>query len=155
MKDRHTWNNESVCPCSVLQSCPALWDPMDCGPPGSSLHGIFRAKILKWVPMPFSRGIFPIQVSNLHLLHLDISWWILHHWATWEALKYIWKNEQLMPNGCQDMHLDFNTEQISSLKLYFRKGVSGLFWNVVQNYSHFTFLSWDSGSVILFWATKH
>ena len=31
-------------------------DPMDCSPPGSSVHGILQARILKWVAMPFSRG---------------------------------------------------------------------------------------------------
>ena len=35
-----------------LQSCPTLWDPMDCSPPGSSVHGIFQARILEWVPFP-------------------------------------------------------------------------------------------------------
>ena len=33
----------------VAQSCPTLCDPMDCSPPGSSIHGIFQAKILEWV----------------------------------------------------------------------------------------------------------
>ena len=33
----------------VTQSCPTLCDPMDCSPPGSSVHGIFQARILKWV----------------------------------------------------------------------------------------------------------
>ena len=35
--------------CLVAQSCPTLCDPMDCGPPGSSLHGISQARILEWV----------------------------------------------------------------------------------------------------------
>jgi len=38
------------------QSCPTLWDPMDCSPPGSSVHGILQARILEWVAIPFSRG---------------------------------------------------------------------------------------------------
>ena len=32
-----------------LQSCPSLCDSMDCGPPGSSVHGILQARILEWV----------------------------------------------------------------------------------------------------------
>ena len=40
----------------VIQSCPILWDPMDCSPPGSSVHGILQPRILEWVAMPFSRG---------------------------------------------------------------------------------------------------
>ena len=39
-----------------LQLCPALWDPMDCSPPGSSVHGILQVSILKWVYMPSSSG---------------------------------------------------------------------------------------------------
>ena len=39
----------------VAQSCPTLCNPMDCSPPGSSLHGILQARILEWVAMPFSR----------------------------------------------------------------------------------------------------
>ena len=40
----------------VAQSCPTLCDPMDCSPPGSSVHGIFQARILEWVAISFSRG---------------------------------------------------------------------------------------------------
>ena len=39
----------------VAQSCPTLWDPMDCSPPGSSDCGIFQAKILEWFALSFSR----------------------------------------------------------------------------------------------------
>ena len=40
----------------VAQSYPTLWDPMDCSPPGSSVHGILQARILEWVTIPFSSG---------------------------------------------------------------------------------------------------
>ena len=40
----------------VIQSCLTLCEPMDCSPPGSSVHGILQAGILEWVVMPFSRG---------------------------------------------------------------------------------------------------
>ena len=33
----------------VAQSCPTLRNPMDCSPPGSSIHGIFQARVLEWV----------------------------------------------------------------------------------------------------------
>ena len=42
---------------------------MNCGLPGSSVHGILQAKILEWDAIPFSRGIFPTWGSNSHLLH--------------------------------------------------------------------------------------
>ena len=38
------------------QLCLTLYDPMDCSPPSSSVHGIFQARILEWVAVPFSRG---------------------------------------------------------------------------------------------------
>ena len=40
----------------VAQLCPTLCHPMDCSLPGSSVHGIFQAKILEWVATSFSRG---------------------------------------------------------------------------------------------------
>ena len=40
----------------VAQLCPTLCYPMDCSPPGSSVHGILQARILEWVAIPFSRG---------------------------------------------------------------------------------------------------
>ena len=41
--------------CSVAQSCPALCNPMDCSLPGSAAHGIFQARILKWVAISYSK----------------------------------------------------------------------------------------------------
>ena len=40
----------------VAQSCLTLCDPVDCSPPGSSIHGILQARILEWVAISFSRG---------------------------------------------------------------------------------------------------
>ena len=65
-----------------LQSCPTLCDPMDPSPPGSSVHGIFQARVLEWVAIPFSRG------SSRPRDGTPVSWvtciarWILYHWAT-------------------------------------------------------------------------
>ena len=41
---------------SRSQFCTTLCDPMDCSPPGFSVHGIFQARILEWPAIPFSRG---------------------------------------------------------------------------------------------------
>ena len=68
-------------------------DPMNCSPPGSSVHGISQARILEWVCHFLLQGTFPTQGSNPHLLH-----WILYPWATWEApvssLKVNWNEER-------------------------------------------------------------
>ena len=45
-----------LCCTKSLQSCPTLCNPMNCSPPGSSVHGILQARILEWVAMPSSRG---------------------------------------------------------------------------------------------------
>ena len=37
----------------VTQLCPTLSDPMDCSPPGSSIHGIFQARVLEWGAIAF------------------------------------------------------------------------------------------------------
>ena len=41
-----------------FQACLTLYNPMDCSPPGSSVHGVLQARILEWAAMPSSRG-FP------------------------------------------------------------------------------------------------
>ena len=41
----------------VTQSCPTLHDPMDCSLPGSSIHGIFQARVLQWGATAFSVSI--------------------------------------------------------------------------------------------------
>ena len=38
----------------VVQSCPTLSDPMDCSLPGSSIHGVFQARVLEWGAIAFS-----------------------------------------------------------------------------------------------------
>ena len=44
----------------VAQSCPTLSDPMDSSPPGSSVHGIFQARVLEWGAIAFSGSLFRI-----------------------------------------------------------------------------------------------
>ena len=59
-----------------LQSCPTLCNPMDCSPPGSSVHGILQARILEWVTMPSSRGSFQSRDRtpvSYHLLHWRVD----------------------------------------------------------------------------------
>ena len=67
---------------SVIQSCLTLCDPMDCGSPGSSVHGISQARILEWVVILFSRGSF--QTKDRTPVSC-IGRRILHYWVTREA----------------------------------------------------------------------
>ena len=75
----------------VTQSGPILCDPMDCNPPGSSVHGFLRARILEWGAIPFSRGSSqPREWSQVSC----ISRWILYHWATSEAILLMFSSVQ-------------------------------------------------------------
>ena len=50
----------------VAQSCPTLHDPMDCSLPGSSIHGIFQARVLEWVAIAFSSlSIIPFKFIHV------------------------------------------------------------------------------------------
>ena len=56
------WLCVCVCVCVYVfyaQLCPPLYRPMDCSPPGSSVHGIFQARIREWVAISSSRGSSP------------------------------------------------------------------------------------------------
>ena len=71
-----------ACVCAKsLQSCPTLSDPMDCSPPGSSVHDS-PGKSTRVGCHSLLQGIFLTQRSNTRLLH---CWRILYHWATWKA----------------------------------------------------------------------
>ena len=77
------WGGMHVCAqlCSQVQ----LWNPVDCSPPGSSVHRIFQARILECVTISFSRGSSQhrdrTQVSCVSCIGRQI----LYHWATWKA----------------------------------------------------------------------
>src|SRR5574339_455612 len=52
----------------VTQSCPTPSDPMDCSPPGSSIHGIFQARVLDWGAITFSAKFVQITTNICRLL---------------------------------------------------------------------------------------
>ena len=54
----------------VTQSCPTLSDPMDCSPPGSSIHGIFQARVLEWGATAFSTRIYYSAIKKMEFCHL-------------------------------------------------------------------------------------
>ena len=63
------------CCCLVTKSCPTLFYPMDCSSPGSSVHGIFQARILEQIAISSSRGSPRPRDPNSHLP----CRWILYH----------------------------------------------------------------------------
>ena len=48
----------------VTQSCPTLRDPMDCSLPGSSVHGIFQARVLEWGAIAFPKNSVEILLKT-------------------------------------------------------------------------------------------
>ena len=67
-----------------LQSCPTLCDPMDCSPPGSSVHGILQARILEWVTMPSSKGPSHPGIKPTSLSSLSLAGGFFISRATWD-----------------------------------------------------------------------
>ena len=70
----------------VAQLCPTLCDPMDGSLPGSSIHGIFQARVLEWVAISFSRGTFLTQGSNPGLPHCRQTLYSLKHQGGLDSL---------------------------------------------------------------------
>ena len=55
----------------VAQSCPTLSDPMDCSIPGSSIHGIFQARVLEWGAIAFSiYALYIYIISEIYICKL-------------------------------------------------------------------------------------
>ena len=53
----------------VAQSCPTLSEPMDCSPPGSTIHGIFQGRVLEWI-----RWYKPTQILRMNETTLVTKW---------------------------------------------------------------------------------
>ena len=109
----------------VAQLCPSLCDPMDCSPPGSSVHGIHQARILDWVAVPFSKGFLQLwcrtQVSH-------IAGGFFTSWATREAQEYTGVGSLFLLQGI------FPTQELNQSLLHCR-------WNLYQ-LSYLTLIKW-------------
>ena len=84
-KGQILYDSTHVLRAKSLQSCLTLGDPIDCSPPGSSVHGILQARTLEWVAMPSSRE------SSWCRDQTCISCtgrWLLYHWATRNPIMY-------------------------------------------------------------------
>ena len=93
----------------VAQSCPTLSDPMDCSPPGSSVHGIFQARVLEWgailVPSKiqctlshWQKATFPHEVSPLSKQKCEMFKffkfeWIMDFVYNFEAVHWVYPKD--------------------------------------------------------------
>ena len=74
----------------VAQSCPTLSNPMDCSPPGSSVHGIFQARVLEW-------GVFAFSGTHVYLWPIHADVWqrpSQYYKVIILQMKYFLKNEK-------------------------------------------------------------
>ena len=90
----------------VAHLCPTLYDPMDCSPPGPSVHGISQARILEWVAISSSKGASqPRDRTHISCIagRFFINWaireaifkvsvYILERFEIWEERKKFWHN---------------------------------------------------------------
>ena len=76
-----------MCVYSAAQSCLTLCNPMDCSPPGSSVHWISQARILEWVAISFSRASSRPRDWLVSCVFC-IGRQVLYHCASWKAPKY-------------------------------------------------------------------
>ena len=82
----HTCTHTPVAAAKSLQSCPTLCDPIDCSPPGSSVHGILQARTLEWVAISLScigeANGNPLQCSCLENPRDGGAWWVAVYGVT-------------------------------------------------------------------------
>ena len=74
----------------VAQSCPTLYHPMDCSPPGSSVYGILQARLLEWVAISCSGGSSQLRDKALSLMSPALAGGFFTMNATWEAPLLSW-----------------------------------------------------------------
>ena len=79
----------------VAQLCLTLCDPMDCSLPGSSIRGIFQARILEWVAIFYSRGSSSLKIEPTSLISFALADGSFTTSATWvhRAVDYIFLDE--------------------------------------------------------------
>ena len=66
----------------VAQSCLTLSDPMDCSLPGSSVHGIFQARVLEWSAIAFSHSVSCRWIKPW-ILSLGNRFYLYYQWEEW------------------------------------------------------------------------
>ena len=94
------WNSSTAAAAKSLQLCPNLCDPMDCSPPGSSVHEIFQARVLEWGAIVFSDSstgipsiplaLFIVMPPKAHLIshsRMSGSMWVIR--SPWLSVWWI------------------------------------------------------------------
>ena len=123
------------CCCLVAHSCPTVCNPMDCSLPGSSVCGIFQARILEWVTISFSRGSSQLRNPNCHLLHWLADSLALNHLGS-PARKYWRENRKLIPSSTVlEILFSFPSSPAIDIYSFFLQLFKRIFFNVDHFYS--------------------
>ena len=76
----------------VVQPCPTLRDPMDCSPPGSSVHGIFQVRVMEWGAIAFSKRV-SMEINFRFCVYVNLlqsyAYLVIIPWPLCISLKYL------------------------------------------------------------------
>ena len=118
--------------CMHAQSCLALCDPMDCNPPGSSVHGLFQRRTLEWVAIPSSRESSQpkdwIHISSITCIGSQV----LHQGATWEVLPCPVLSGKPSDTFTEDSTKKFKTTWVTGFFFFFLRDLS-IRWTECRN----------------------
>ena len=104
------------------QSCPTLSDPMDCSPPGSSVHGIFQARVLEWGAIAFSALSTYLRINALSWTirkaeHQRIGAFELWCWIRF--LRVLWTARRANQSVFKEINLEYSLEGLMLKFQYF------------------------------------
>ena len=135
------------------QSCPILCDPMNCSPPGFSVHGILKARILEWIAIPFSRG--SAQLSDWTRVSL-IAGRVFTVWVTREVHIDFCFFLEFLCFFCDpeyDCNLISGSSDFSKSSLYIWKfSVHILLKPILKDFEHNLAGMWNECNCIVIWA---
>ena len=124
----HLFIHIYTCTCQLLQSCLTFQDPMDCSPPGSSVYGIFQAKVVEWVSMPSSRGSFwPRDWTRISCAS-RVAGGFFTCWVTGEALTHMHTHTHTHTHTHKLLHIIFHYRLLQDTEYSFLGYTVGPCW---------------------------
>ena len=145
----------------VTQLCPTLSDPMDCSPSGSSIHGIFQARVLEWVAIAFSNaGMWKVKVKSLSCVQLLAIPWTAAHQAPpsmgFSRQEY-WSGVPLPSPGCSKALVIYKEDRLLSCYIVVSVLENWVYIKTLQRYCvlmYKTVLCCENGGQFLFLIKK-
>ena len=119
------------------QSCPTLYDPLDCSLPGSSVHNILQVKLVEWVAISSPRGSWPWDWTHVSC----VSCRFLTYWAIWKAPSKLYKRQECscLPadsSKLQKSILLVNLLDVISVVLLFQQHL--VWWSLLPSWNLFS-----------------